>query len=122
MYCLRARVVVARDIGISKQIAACVRRLVEGCRAVVCGDARSRASVVTRTRKRQRRDDVAEKDAKILATTGPDPDLAAMAEHAAREGVFRIATERSRVRRHAGIAKGIYKDAELDRLRDDWKR
>lgn len=38
------------------------------------------------------------------------------------EGEIVIATRRSRVRRHAGIAKGIYKDRELDRLRDEWKR
>lgn len=38
------------------------------------------------------------------------------------EGEIVIATRGSRVRRHAGIAKGIYKDGELDRLRDEWKR
>lgn len=38
------------------------------------------------------------------------------------EGEIVIATRGSRVRRHAGIATGIYKDRELDRLRDQWKR
>jgi hypothetical protein len=28
----------------------------------------------------------------------------------------------SRVRRHAGIAKNIYRGGELDRLRDEWAR
>jgi bifunctional DNA-binding transcriptional regulator/antitoxin component of YhaV-PrlF toxin-antitoxin module len=39
-----------------------------------------------------------------------------------REGEIVIATRGSRVRRHAGIATGIYKDRELDRLRDEWTR
>jgi bifunctional DNA-binding transcriptional regulator/antitoxin component of YhaV-PrlF toxin-antitoxin module len=38
------------------------------------------------------------------------------------EGEIVIATRGSRVRRHAGIAKGIYRDGELDQLRDEWKR
>ncbi len=38
------------------------------------------------------------------------------------EGEIVIATRGSRVRRHAGIATGIYKDGELERLRDEWKR
>jgi AbrB family looped-hinge helix DNA binding protein len=41
---------------------------------------------------------------------------------AGREGEIVIATRSSRVRRHAGIATNIYKDRELDRLRDEWKR
>ena len=41
---------------------------------------------------------------------------------AAGEGEIVIATKGSRVRRHAGIAKGIYEDGELERLRDEWKR
>ena len=32
-----------------------------------------------------------------------------------------IALRGSRVRRHAGIATGIYQPGELDRLRDEWK-
>jgi bifunctional DNA-binding transcriptional regulator/antitoxin component of YhaV-PrlF toxin-antitoxin module len=40
----------------------------------------------------------------------------------AGKGEIVIATRGSRVRRHAGIATGIYKDSELDRLRDEWKR
>ena len=40
----------------------------------------------------------------------------------AGEGEIVIATRGSRVRRHAGIATGIYKDGELERLRDEWKR
>ena len=39
-----------------------------------------------------------------------------------REGEIIIATRGSRVRRHAGIATNIYKDRELDRLRDEWRR
>jgi AbrB family looped-hinge helix DNA binding protein len=38
------------------------------------------------------------------------------------DGEIVIATRGSRVRRNAGIATGIYKDGELDRLRDEWKR
>jgi len=38
----------------------------------------------------------------------------------AGEGEIVIATRGSRVRRHAGIATGIYKDGELERLRDEW--
>ena len=37
-------------------------------------------------------------------------------------GEIVVATTGSRVRRHAGIATGIYEDGELDRLRDEWKR
>jgi bifunctional DNA-binding transcriptional regulator/antitoxin component of YhaV-PrlF toxin-antitoxin module len=33
-----------------------------------------------------------------------------------------IAARGSRVRRHAGIATGIYGPGELDRLRDEWNR
>jgi bifunctional DNA-binding transcriptional regulator/antitoxin component of YhaV-PrlF toxin-antitoxin module len=38
------------------------------------------------------------------------------------EGEVLIATRGSRVRRHAGIASGIYEPGELDRLRDEWER
>jgi AbrB family looped-hinge helix DNA binding protein len=38
------------------------------------------------------------------------------------DGEIVIAARGSRVRRHAGIATGIYKDRELDRLRDEWRR
>jgi len=40
----------------------------------------------------------------------------------AGEGEIVIATRGSRIRRHAGIAKGIYKDNELGKLRDEWER
>jgi Arc/MetJ-type ribon-helix-helix transcriptional regulator len=50
--------------------------------AVASGMARSRASVVTRALEREHRRAVAEKDAEILARTGPDPELAGLAEHA----------------------------------------
>lgn len=33
-----------------------------------------------------------------------------------------IAARESRVRRHAGIATGLYPPGELDRLRDEWER
>lgn len=47
------------------------------------GAERSRAAVVTRALERERRRAVAERDAEILARSGPDPDLAGLAEHVA---------------------------------------
>lgn len=47
------------------------------------GAGRSRAAVVTRALERERRRVVATRDAQILARTGPDPELAGLAEHAA---------------------------------------
>jgi AbrB family looped-hinge helix DNA binding protein len=44
-----------------------------------------------------------------------------IAVRAAGEGEIVLATKGSRVRRHAGIAKAIYRDGELERLRDEWK-
>lgn len=38
------------------------------------------------------------------------------------EGEIVLAARGTRIRRHAGIATGIYKDGELDRLRDEWER
>jgi bifunctional DNA-binding transcriptional regulator/antitoxin component of YhaV-PrlF toxin-antitoxin module len=38
------------------------------------------------------------------------------------DGELIIAARGSRVRRHAGIATGIYAPGELDRLRDEWER
>jgi bifunctional DNA-binding transcriptional regulator/antitoxin component of YhaV-PrlF toxin-antitoxin module len=38
------------------------------------------------------------------------------------EGEIVVAAGRSRVRRHAGIANEIYRDGDLDRLRDEWTR
>jgi AbrB family looped-hinge helix DNA binding protein len=38
------------------------------------------------------------------------------------DGELIIAARASRVRRHAGIATGIYDEGELDRLRDEWER
>ncbi len=38
------------------------------------------------------------------------------------EGELIIAARGSRIRRHAGIANGIYKKGELNRLRDEWER
>jgi bifunctional DNA-binding transcriptional regulator/antitoxin component of YhaV-PrlF toxin-antitoxin module len=38
------------------------------------------------------------------------------------DGEVVIAIRGSRVRRHAGIATGIYPPGELDRLRDEWDR
>jgi len=49
---------------------------------VVSGGGRSRAAVVTRALERERRRAVAARDAEILARTGPDPELAGLAEHA----------------------------------------
>lgn len=49
---------------------------------VSSGAGRSRAAIVTRALERERRREVAARDAQILARTGPDPDLAGLAEHA----------------------------------------
>ena len=38
------------------------------------------------------------------------------------DGELIIAARGSRIRRHAGIAAGIYEAGELDRLRDEWER
>jgi AbrB family looped-hinge helix DNA binding protein len=38
------------------------------------------------------------------------------------DGEVIIAARSSRVRRHAGIATGIYAPGELDRLRGEWER
>ena len=38
------------------------------------------------------------------------------------DGELIIAARGSRVRRHAGIAAGIYEQGELDRLLDEWER
>ena len=38
------------------------------------------------------------------------------------DGEVLVAARDSRVRRHAGIAAGIYRPGELDRLRDEWNR
>jgi Arc/MetJ-type ribon-helix-helix transcriptional regulator len=47
------------------------------------GKQRSRAAVVTRALERERRRMIATRDAEILAASGPDPELAGLAEHAA---------------------------------------
>jgi Arc/MetJ-type ribon-helix-helix transcriptional regulator len=69
----------------SKQIAVRLRDdLVEFVDEVVgSGKERSRAAVVTRALERERRRMAGLRDAKILAATGPDPELAGLAEHAA---------------------------------------
>jgi Arc/MetJ-type ribon-helix-helix transcriptional regulator len=46
------------------------------------GASRSRAAVVTQALQRERRRAVAVRDAQILARTGPDPELAGLAEYA----------------------------------------
>ncbi|HWH10684.1 MAG TPA: AbrB/MazE/SpoVT family DNA-binding domain-containing protein [Solirubrobacteraceae bacterium] len=38
------------------------------------------------------------------------------------DGELIIAARGSRVRRHAGIATGIYAPGELDNLREEWER
>jgi Arc/MetJ-type ribon-helix-helix transcriptional regulator len=50
---------------------------------VESGHQPSRAAVVARALKRERRRAIAARDAEILAATGPDPELAGLAEHAA---------------------------------------
>jgi Arc/MetJ-type ribon-helix-helix transcriptional regulator len=49
---------------------------------VVSGGGSSRAAVVTKALERERRRTVAARDAEILALTGPDRELAGLAEHA----------------------------------------
>ncbi|HUA49709.1 MAG TPA: YlcI/YnfO family protein [Solirubrobacteraceae bacterium] len=46
----------------------------------------SRAAVVTRSLERERRRLAAERDAEILIASGPDPELAGLAEYAAGLG------------------------------------
>jgi len=69
----------------SKQIAVRLpEELVDFVDEVVdSGDERSRAAVVSRALRRERRRALAERDARILASTGPDPELAGLAEYAA---------------------------------------
>jgi Arc/MetJ-type ribon-helix-helix transcriptional regulator len=50
---------------------------------VESGARRSRAAVVTHALDRERRRMVAARDAEILARTGPDPELAGLAEYVA---------------------------------------
>jgi Arc/MetJ-type ribon-helix-helix transcriptional regulator len=50
---------------------------------VQAGTQPSRAAVVTRALERERRRALAARDAEVLAVTGPDPDLTALAEFAA---------------------------------------
>lgn len=51
--------------------------------AVRSGAQRSRAAVVSRALERERRRVAAARDAEILARTGPDAELAGLAEYAA---------------------------------------
>jgi Arc/MetJ-type ribon-helix-helix transcriptional regulator len=50
---------------------------------VAAGDQPSRAAVVAKALRRERRRVAAARDAEVLAASGPDPDLAALAEFAA---------------------------------------
>ncbi len=38
------------------------------------------------------------------------------------DGEVVVAARGSRVRRHAAIASGIYREGELEQLRDEWER
>jgi len=69
----------------SKQIAVRLPdELVEFVDGLVnAGAGRSRAAVVSRALERERRRAIAARDAEILAASGPDPELAGLAEHAA---------------------------------------
>jgi Arc/MetJ-type ribon-helix-helix transcriptional regulator len=49
---------------------------------VETGEQRSRAAVVSRALERERRRTIAARDAAILAASGPDADLASLADHA----------------------------------------
>jgi hypothetical protein len=40
----------------------------------------------------------------------------------AANGEIILASRGSRIRSNAGIASGIYREGELDRLRSEWKR
>lgn len=53
--------------------------------AVAAGEVRSRAALVTRALERERRRSVAQRDAEILASTGPDPELEGLAGYARRQ-------------------------------------
>jgi Arc/MetJ-type ribon-helix-helix transcriptional regulator len=53
-------------------------------RLVQRGAATSRAAVVVRALERERRREVAARDAAVLAKIGADPDLDSLAEYAAR--------------------------------------
>ncbi len=71
--------------GMSKQIAV---RLPDALvdfvdEQVHSGGGRSRAAVVTKALEREQRRALAASDAQILARTGPDPELAGLAEYAA---------------------------------------
>jgi len=72
-------------IGMSKQIAVRLADdLVEFVDEIVgAGREPSRAAVVARALERERRRVIAAHDAEILAATGPDPELAGLAQHAA---------------------------------------
>jgi Arc/MetJ-type ribon-helix-helix transcriptional regulator len=48
------------------------------------GDAKGRATIVTRALQRERRRAIAAQDAAILAATSPDTDMDDLAAHAAR--------------------------------------
>lgn len=69
----------------SKQIAVRLPdELVEFVDVVVeAGGGRSRATVVAKALEHERRRMIATRDAEILASHGPDPELAGLAEHAA---------------------------------------
>jgi Arc/MetJ-type ribon-helix-helix transcriptional regulator len=69
----------------SKQIAVRLPdELVEFVDVVVeSGSGRSRATVVAKALEHERRRMIAARDAEILASHGPDPELAGLAEHAA---------------------------------------
>lgn len=70
--------------GMSKQIAVRLpEELVDFVDELVgSGAGHSRAAVVSRALERERRRVVAARDAQILARSGPDPELAGLAEHA----------------------------------------
>jgi Arc/MetJ-type ribon-helix-helix transcriptional regulator len=77
--------------GMSRQIAVRLADdLVEFVDEIVgSGRERSRAAVVAHALERERRRLAAVRDAEILAATGPDPELAGLAEYAARIAVDR---------------------------------
>lgn len=82
----RCRLPICYRFGMSKQIAVRLPdELVDFVdERVDAGAGRSRAAVVTRALERERRRVIAMRDAEILARTGPDDDLAGLAEHVSR--------------------------------------
>lgn len=64
-------------VRLPEELVGFVDELVQG------GEAKSRAAVVTRALERERRRTLAARDAAVLAASGEDPDMDALARHVA---------------------------------------